>query len=197
MRKFIGFIFVFIFIVNFLGIAWFTLLPILIPLVVFVVIYNVLVKFRPLEQGNPSADSKPYDAQVAADIKKKYNTRDPYDTVATYDPALVEISRFEDQVGTSTMTMILVNPTKKNRPEETMMFLNEGEQVILEPPTSALATVAVYDRSKHLLGYVPKMKNNVVLSLINSERIVKGQIIKLTKNFFMQNIEIEIKYRNQ
>ncbi len=93
--------------------------------------------------------------------------------------------------------MILVNPTKKNRPEETMMFLNEGEQVILEPPTSALATVAVYDRSKHLLGYVPKMKNNVVLSLINSERIVKGQIIKLTKNFFMQNIEIEIKYRNQ
>ena len=197
MRKILGFIFVFIFIINFLGLTWFMVLPFLVPLVVFLVIYNVLVKFRPLEQGNPSADSQPFEDQVASDIKKKYVTGDPYDTVATYDPALVEISRFGDPVGTSSITTTLVNPPKKQRPEETMMFLNEGEQVILEPPTSALSTVAVYDRSKHLLGYIPKMKNNTVLSLINNERIIKGQITKLTKNFLTQSIEVEIVYRNQ
>ncbi len=197
MRKILGFIFVFIFIINFLGITWFMILPFLIPVVVFVLIYNVLVKFRPLEQGNPSADTMSIDDQVASDIRKKYNTIDPYDTIATYDPALVEISRFGDPVGTSTLKTTLINPPKKHRPEETMMFLNEGEQVILEPPTSALSTIAVYDRSKHLLGYIPKMKNNIVLSLINNERIIKGQITRLTKNFLTQTIEIEIVYRNQ
>lgn len=197
MKRYLGLVLILIVVVNLFPFLSGSIFGFLIPVIFFLAIFNTLLKKRPFEKGNPWADRMPSQDEVASEIKEKFDTRNPYDTVATYDPALVEINRFDDLVQTSTIKMTLLNPPKKDRPEETMMFLNEGEQIILEPPTSMLATVAVYDRSKHLLGYVPKTRNGTVMSLINSERIVKGYISKLTKTLLTNNIEIEIEYKQR
>jgi len=197
MRKLFGYLFFVFVLINFLRFEIVYFLPVLVPLFIFIVIYNVMLRFRPLEVGHPKEQASNQDNTFAAEIKQKFNTSDPYDTIATYDPVLVEIDRFNDLVSTSTMKVRLLNPPKKHRDEETMMFLNEGEQVILEPATSRLSTIAVYDRSKHLLGYIPKNKNNTILQLINQQRIIKGIIISLNKSFFTHTIDIEIEYKNQ
>lgn len=197
MRKIFGYVIVLLIIINFLGFSLVYLLPILIPFITFIVVYNLVVKYRPLEQGHPTARTSQKENEFASEIKEKYNTSDPYDTIKTYDPALIEINRFDDLIPTSSVKTTLVNPIKKLRPEETMMFLNEGEQVIMEPPTSALSTVAVYDRSKHLIGYIPKTKNNMVLALLKNQRIVKGQITRIKKTLFGHHVEIEIEYKNR
>lgn len=197
MRKIFGYVIALLIIINFLGFSLVYLLPILIPFITFIVVYNLVVKYRPLEQGHPKARTSQKENEFASEIKEKYNTSDPYDTIKTYDPALIEINRFDDLIPTSSVKTTLVNPIKKLRPEETMMFLNEGEQVIMEPPTSALSTVAVYDRSKHLIGYIPKTKNNMVLALLKNQRIVKGQITRIKKTLFGHHVEIEIEYKNR
>jgi|SRR5690554_1214147 len=197
MRKTLGYVIMAVMLFNFFRFEVIYFLPILVPIITFVVVYNVVLKYRPLEQGHPKARTSQATNEFASEIKKKYNAGDPYDTIKTYDPALIEINRFDDQIATSTLITPLVNPLKKLRPEETMMFLNEGEQVIMEPPTSSLSTVAVYDRSKHLLGYIPKTKNNAVLALLKNQRIVKGQITELSKTLFGHRIVIEIEYKNQ
>lgn len=197
MRKILGYVILSVILVNFFEIEFVYFLPILIPIIVFVVIYNVVVKYRPLEQGHPKVITSQKENEFASEIKEKYNTSDPYDTIKTYDPALIEINRFDDLIPTSILTTTLINPLKKLRPEETMMFLNEGEQVIMEPPASALSTVAVYDRSKHLIGYIPKTKNNMVLALLKNQRIIKGRITRINKTLFGNQIEIEIKYKNK
>lgn len=169
--------------------------PIIIIFVVVTIVYSVLIRLRTIDKGNPVARTSPLSNEVAKEIKEKYNTTDPSDTIATYDPALVEINRFGDLAQVSTMTIKLLNLPKKLQSEETMMFLNEGEQVILEPPASSIATVAVYDRSKHLLGYIPKTKNRNILTLISQQRIIRAKIIKLNKSAWNKYIEIEITYK--
>jgi hypothetical protein len=169
--------------------------PVVIALTVGLFIFNSVVRLGALNKGNPVARTSTQENKVAKELKEKYNRIDPDDTIATYDPALVEINRFGDMSQISTTTMRLMYPPKKLQKEETMMFLNEGEQVILEPPASSLATVAVYDRSKHLLGYIPKLKNGTVLSLINQQRIIRGKITKLNKTMWNKFIEIEISYK--
>lgn len=194
MRKSSGLFFLFLILFSiFAEIDFFY--PILIVFIGVSFINFVLKRFVSPAKGKPAARPDTMINDVAKEIKEKYNTKNPDDTIGTYDPALVEINRFGDLAQATTTRMRLVNPPKKLQCEEITMFLNEGEQVILEPPTTSLATIAVYDRSKHLLGYIPKIKNGVVLSLIAQQRIIRAKVIKLNKSFWNKYIEIEITYK--
>lgn len=195
MRKYFQ-ILIFLLLIATFTLDIFVLYPIVIIFIFGTFIYNTVIRLVAMEKGNPVARTSSQENKVAKEIKEKYNTMDPDDTIATYDPALVQINRFDDMAQTSTMTVRLLNPPRKLQSEETMMFLNEGELVILEPPASSLATVAVYDRSKHLLGYVPKTKNGTILSLINQQRIIKGRVIRLNKSMWNKFIQVEITYKN-
>jgi len=194
MRKLIGLFFLFFILLNIIpGIAF--VYPVIIIFVTVTIIYNATVRYRTLEKGNPLARSSNQVNEVAKEIKEKYNTRNPDDTIATYDPALVEMNRFGDMTKTTSTTIKLLTPPRKLQNEDVMLFLNEGEQVILEPPASAIATVAVYDRSKHLIGYIPKTKNGIVVSLINQQKITRGIVTKLNRSAWNKYIEIELTYK--
>lgn len=194
MRKYIGLFFLFFVLLNVIpGIAF--VYPVIIIFVSVTIVYNALIRYRTFEKGNPVARSSNQVNEVAKEIKEKYNTRDPDDTIATYDPALVEINRFGDMTQTTTTTIRLINPPKRLQTEDVMLFLNEGEQIILEPPASVIATVAVYDRSKHLIGYIPKTKNGTMISLINQQKITRGIVTKINRSAWNKYIEIEITYK--
>jgi hypothetical protein len=70
--------------------------PVVIALTVGLFIFNSVVRLGALNKGNPVARTSTQENKVAKELKEKYNRIDPDDTIATYDPALVEINRFGD-----------------------------------------------------------------------------------------------------
>lgn len=112
-----------------------------------------------------------------------------------YDPTLIDAFRYVDYSNANKTTMTLTNVKRTKQLAETLMFINEGEQVILSRGPSLFGSVGVYDRSKTLLGYIPKVRNSAVNQMMIDKRLYKIQITRITKTILGYIIQIELTYK--
>lgn len=184
----------FIFFLLFLVFSQVTFLsPFIIIGLVFLYAFRKQVKSP--QKNQPMEDYKQADGKSVQVSEEKFTSIQPKEKITAYDPALVKNSHFKEISQVTSLTLRLMPAPKKLQSEDATLFLHEGEQCIFKLPKSSLATVAVYDRSMHLIGYIPKIKNSLIVNLIDNQRLIKGEVIKLNKSTWNKYIEIEITYQ--
>lgn len=183
-----------VFLITFTDSAYF-IIPFVISGLIFISIYRIInasirKQTRPMDQPLPPTIS---DEVYSNEHDKAHTYSHPTDD-NFYDPTLIDAFRYIDFSNANKTTVTLTNVRKTKQLEETLMFINEGEQVILEMSPSLIANIGVYDRSKTLIGYIPKVRIALLNQLMREQRLIKIQISKITKTFVGYIIQLELTY---
>lgn len=101
---------------------------------------------------------------------------------------------FKTQVKT-TKAIPVILPPKQQREDDALMFLSENEEVILSATGSRNRPIAVYDRSKHLIGYLAPAIGLNLLKYLDAGKISYAQIDSISQRFNTPSIKIKVEIK--
>ena len=144
--------------------------------------------------NNPKTSVEDWNPNENWDPNAKNDSNKP----VTVDPTRSELFSQNNQtksVVSKTLPITLVLPPKKQREDDALMFLSEGEEVVLIATGSRNRPVAVYDRSKHLIGYLPPAIGVKMVRFLDANRVQFAKVESVNERFNNKVIKISIEIK--
>ena len=174
----------------------FFIFPFIFAAIIFISIFRVISSLKANTPNPPQPPRYPQEPKLS--FENEHDLVHTYTHPADdgfYDPTLIDAFRYIDYSNANKTTMTLTNVKGSKQLAETLMFINEGEQVILSTGPSLFGSIGVYDRAKTLLGYIPKVRNGAVNQMMMDKRLYKIQISRITKTILGYIIQVELTYK--